>query len=143
MWLAGLAPRARRSAAGLLAAGVLVVSGALGARDALCEWPDRPETFDGFHGQDTLIGRAAARWDALGVVSVAPGLGHSPITIAAVRRWRLDPDAAAEPPRRRALRVRIAGPRDPGGGEGERRVETIRDGLGREWAVVWARRNRD
>ncbi|HEX4439357.1 MAG TPA: hypothetical protein VH854_04750, partial [Thermoanaerobaculia bacterium] len=137
IWLAGLAPGRLRSAAAIAAAGVLVVAGALGARDALRIWPDRPETFDGFHGQDTLIGRAAARWDRYGDVGIASGLGHSPLTIGAVRRWRLDPDAAGAPSARRGFRVRIAAPGDAGG-EGERRVETIADPRGTEWAVVWA-----
>ena len=61
-------PRARIAAprtAALARSGCSPSSGALGARDALADWPAAAETFDGFHGQDTLIGRAAARWDAL------------------------------------------------------------------------------
>ena len=139
MWLASLAPERRRRAAALAAVGVLALSGAIGARDALVAWPSRPETFAGFHGQDTLVGRAAARWDRYGTVEVAPGLGHSPLTIGAVRRWRLDPDGSPTPAAGRAFRIRIAPPSD-GGEAGERRVETVADGWGREWAAVWARR---
>jgi len=139
LWLAGLAPPGRRSTAALVAVALLVLSGALGARDALAVWPWRAETFDGFHGQDTLIGRAAARWEAFGAVEVAAGLGHSPLTIGAVRRYRLDPDAAGRPAAPRGFRVRIVPPAEARR-EGERRVEEIRDGWGREWAVVWAAR---
>jgi hypothetical protein len=137
LWLAGLAPPSRRSAAALGAVGVLLVSGALGARDALLEWPGRPETFVGFHGQDTLIGRAAARWGRYGDVEVAPGLGHSPLTIGAIARHRLDPDAPPAPASPRGFRVRITAPSDAARA-GERRVETVRDAWGRDWAVVRA-----
>ena len=141
MWLAGLAPERRRRAAALAAAGALAVAAALGARDALVVWPDRAETFDGFHGQDTLIGRAAARWDRYGRVEVSGGLGHSPLTIGGVRRWRLDPPATAPSaaPAATRLRVRIASP-GQAGLPFERRVEIVRDGSGKDWAEVWARR---
>ena len=140
LWLAGLAPAKHRSTAALLAVGALAVSGALGARDALADWPWRADTFDGFHGQDTLVGRAAARWDAFGTVEIAAGLGHSPLTIGAVRRYRLDPDAAGPPASPRGFRVRIVRPEEPGRAR-ERRVEVVGDGWGRVWANVWAERD--
>ena len=59
-------PPGRRRAAALAALGAFAISGALGARDALAVWPERAETFDGFHGQDTLLARAALRWEASG-----------------------------------------------------------------------------
>ncbi|MEO8190475.1 MAG: glycosyltransferase family 39 protein, partial [Acidobacteriota bacterium] len=71
-------PAARRAIA-MAAVGALAVSGALGARDALVEWPARRDTFDSFHGQDTLLGRAAARWESFGRVAVEEGTEHSPI----------------------------------------------------------------
>ena len=140
MWLAGLAPPSRRSAAALGAVGVLIVSGALGARDALRLWPERAETFVGFHGQDTLIGRSAARWERYGSVDVSPALGHSPITIAAIRRYRLDPDATPVPRAAPRFRIRVAPPGEAGR-PGERLVETIADPRGTEWARVWAEKS--
>ena len=79
--LIALFGRARRRVASIAAIGLVAISGALGARDALARWPQRRETFDGFHGQDTLIARAAIRWERYGGVAVAPVFGHSPITI--------------------------------------------------------------
>jgi hypothetical protein len=117
-------------------------------RDALLRWaPDRA-TFDGFHGEDTLIGRAAARWERYGVVSVALRLGRSDATIDTVRRYRLDPEwkdplpraAPSRESRRPALQRRFRVTR-PGAfpAPGERLVECVQDDWGREWAVVLAR----
>jgi hypothetical protein len=53
-------PTLRRTA-GVAALGLLTIVGAAGARDALANWPLRRETFDHFHGQDTLLARAALR----------------------------------------------------------------------------------
>ncbi len=130
-----------RRAAAIAAVGVVAVSGALGARDALAVWPVQRETFDAFHGQDTLLGRAAARWETFGPVSVESGTEHSPITVDAVRRYRLDPDRAAPgmpllasiSPRA----FRVAAPRSAPRG-GERVVERVRDAWGRDWGVVLA-----
>jgi Dolichyl-phosphate-mannose-protein mannosyltransferase len=137
--LAGAVPPGSRRTAAVVAAGLFAVGGAFGARDALVEWPARRETFDGFHGQDTLIGRAAARWSEFGGVSVDRGLGHSPVLLDTVVRYRLDPDR----PREGALgagntasrRFRVAAADTPIR-EGERRVERIVDAWGRAWGVV-------
>jgi hypothetical protein len=137
--LVGAAPVGRRRVATLLAVGAIAISGALGARDALGLWPERRETFDGFHGQDTLIGRAAARWEERGDVLVQPGLGHSDILVTAVRRYRLGaPPPAAKSLPLTARRFRIVDPHAPPE-EGERVVERIGDGWGRPWAVVLGR----
>ena len=141
LWIIGRARPGRRRAAALAAVGALAVGGALSSRDALVRWPAHRATFDGFHGQDTLIGRAAARWDAFGEVELAPGLGRSHLAIEAVRSYRLDPDASpsAQPLGSPRLRVRIAAaataPLAP-----ERVVERVRDAFGREWARVLASR---
>ncbi len=137
--LLALLPASRRRAGAIAAIGLLAVSGALGARDALAVWPQRLETFDGFHGQDTLLARAALRWERYGTVTVAPGIGHSEITIGGIRRYRLDPDLAQEPPP--ALRGRVFRIEKPGAaaGPGERLVERLRDAWGRDWAVVFGR----
>jgi hypothetical protein len=141
LWLVARVPPARRRAAAIAAVGAVAAGGALGARDALVRWSEHPETFRGFHGQDTLIGRAAARWDAFGDVEIARGLGHSPIAIEAVRRYGLDPDraSAAVPPStgQRSLRIAVPGSVP---GTGERLVERVEDPWGRPWAVVLARR---
>ncbi len=139
LWIVGRARPDRRRVAAIGALGALAVGGALSARDALVRWPAHRATFDGFHGQDTLIGRAAARWDAVGDVRIAPGLGRSALAIEAVRAYRLDPDApsAARPSVVPRLRARIAA----AGAipfAGERVVERVRDGFGREWARVLA-----
>ena len=144
MWLLGLVRDSRRHLAAVGATGALAVAGAFSARDAVVVWPSHRATFLSFDGQDTLIGRAAARWETLGPVEIPSGLGHSPLAIEAVRRYHLDPDRpaglrSAAPAR---LRARIV---EPGTSPrpGERVVERIDDGWGRRWAVVLARRAGD
>jgi hypothetical protein len=139
LWIVGLVPARARRAAALAAVGAVAVHGALSARAALMLWPAHPETFRGFHGQDTLIGRAAARWSRYGEVEIARGLGRSPLTIEAVRRHGLDPDLAPGeiPPAGRRCRIVPASERP---GDGERPVERVADPWGRIWAVVHARR---
>lgn len=136
--LVGALPAHKRRAAAAAAVGLLAVSGALGARDALLEWPLRRETFESFAAQDYLIGKAAARWEDLGEVRVSSGLGSSPITIDAVRRYRIGVGAPVR--RRGAARLFRVVPPGAGAGPEERVVERVRDGWGREWAVVLGRR---
>ncbi len=138
--LLALIPASRRRVGAIAATGLLAISGTLGARDTLVIWPARLETFEGFHGQDTLIARAALRWEQYGSVAVAPDIGHSEITIGGIRRYRLDPDFAAPAPsirRDRAFRIEEheTVPRP-----GERVVERVRDAWGKEWALVLGRR---
>ncbi len=131
-------PEGRRRAASIAALGLLAVSGTLGARDALLVWPHGRETFDGFHGQDTLIARTALRWEPYGPVTISPVLGQSAITIGEIRRYRLDPDLSRQQPLRDRRNFRIvpaATPLEPG----ERLVERVRDAWGRLWAEVLAR----
>lgn len=140
--LVGLVPAARRRAAVLAAVGLVTISGTLGARDALLRWPERPETFAGFFGQDTLLGRAIARWDRFGTVAVDPGVGYAPVTFETIRRYRLDPDGAKLAGRaagsgKRAFRVAVPG---TAARAGERRVERIADAWGRDWGCVYGRR---
>ena len=138
LWLVGRVPPRARRAAAIAAVGAVAVHGTLSARAALILWPSHPETFRGFHAQDTLIGRAAARWSRYGEVEIARGLGHSPIAIEAVRKYDLDPDFVAGPPLRSQRRCRIL---PPGAApeEGERIVERVVDPRGRPWAIVVAR----
>jgi Dolichyl-phosphate-mannose-protein mannosyltransferase len=136
----GWVPAARRRVAALAAIGLVAISGALASRDALLRWPVLHETFDGFHGQDTLLARAMVRWERYGEVRLAPDLVHSHITVEGIRRYRLDPDLPPAPPARaagRGFRIVLPGvPRRPG----ERLVERIGDAWGREWGWVYGAR---
>lgn len=134
----GWVSTARRRVAALAAIGLVAISGALAARDALLRWPALHETFDGFHGQDTLLGRAMVRWERYGAVRLAPDLVHSLITVEGIRRYRLDPDLPpgalpALAPGRGFRIVPPGVPRRPG----ERLVERIGDAWGREWGWVY------
>jgi hypothetical protein len=141
--LVGAAAPGRRRVVAIAAVGLIAAAGLVGLKQALLEWPGRRATFDSFHGEDTLVGRAAARWDAFGRVEVAPGLGRNDTTIATVRRYRLDPDAAPTPAGRDRAgsprSFRVAPPRTQAS-PSERAVERVRDAWGREWAVILARR---
>ena len=123
-------PEFRRLAA-LAAVGLVGVSGVLGARDALLVWPEHRATFDSFHGEDTLLGRAAARWQSFGDVSVEKKLGRSDLTIETVRTYRLDAEPPPSPASigHRARTFRVARPGAPAGA-GERTVETRARPLG-------------
>src|SRR5262249_34672170 len=105
----------------------------------LVEWPDRPETFEGFHGADTLIARAALRWERLARVDVAPGLGHSDVTIEAIRRPRLDPDGPPAAPPRPGRSGAVPAPRTHPEA-GERLVERVTVPGGGVAALVYARK---
>jgi hypothetical protein len=143
--LIGLSSAPRRRAAAIAAAGLLAIAGARGAHQALAQWPARRATFDSFHGEDTLIGRSAARWERYGGIEVEAGLGRSDLTIDTVRRYRLDGEIARGPgpegaPAIGARRFRIAAAsRSPLAGE--RVVERVRDAWGRDWAIVFGRRD--
>ena len=138
--LLALFPRSRRRAAAVAVLGLVAVSGVLGARDALGVWPQRRESFDGFHGQDTMLARAALRWEPYGSVTVSRGLAHSAITIEGIRRYRLEPrppsSSPAGPP---ARSFRIVPPDTPATSS-ERAVERLRDAWGRDWGVVLGRK---
>jgi hypothetical protein len=136
------APSDRRRTWAIALVGVVAVAGAIGAREALVDWGRARSTFEHIFGEDTLLGRAAARWDHYGSVSVAKGLGHSPLAVDAVRFYRLDPDASAstEPAPGRGDRSFRIGPPTTEPGPDERVVERVRDGWGKDWAVVLGRR---
>jgi hypothetical protein len=141
--LAGIAPAGRRRAWTLAIVGGAVVASGWGAHEFLA-WSRDRGTFDGFHGQDTIVGRAALRWDAYGNVRIDSRVPHDPVTVYVIRRYRLDPDDRGGrgdfwSPRRTGRLFRIAPPEtDPD--TGERAVETLRDGWGRDWGIVFARR---
>jgi hypothetical protein len=135
----GMFGPAKRRTAGIALAGLLTIASAIGARDAVIRWAESRVTFDDFGGQDTLLARAAARWDRYGTVALDSNLGENPLTIVGARKYRLDPARDAESAgetRRRTFRI-VA----PGSAlqEGERLVERIEDAWGREWGMVYGR----
>jgi hypothetical protein len=139
--LLSFAPSDRRRPWAIVLVGIVVVAGAIGARESLVDWGRARSTFEHISGEDTLLGRAAARWDRYGSVSIAKGLGHSPLAVNAVRLYRLDPDApASEPAPGRGDRSFRIGLPSAGPGPDERVVERVRDSWGRDWAVVLGRR---
>ena len=148
LWILSRVPVGWRRIAAILGVGVLGWVGLAGARDAILKWAPDPGTFASFYGQDTLIGRAAARWDRLGSVRVDHALGHSPDaaevgTVELVRRFRLDPQDPGHgmmsgAPRARQRSFRVASPQTSPEA-GERIVERVQDGWGKTWAVVLGR----
>ncbi len=147
LWLLSFTRLARRRLWAFAVFGLLAAGSIAGARDTLLVWGESRETFEAFHGEDTLIARAAVRWESFGSVDVAPDLGfdprtHSPITIGVIRRYRLDPDEGpsamtpAPGKRNRVFRIVL-----PGGvrRSAERVVERVTDGWGRERATVLGR----
>jgi hypothetical protein len=139
--IVGLAPVRWRRAAALAVVGVFAVCGLVGIEQGLDEWPARQATFDGFNGEDTLVGQAAARWSRYGEVDVARGLGRSDTTVETVQHYALDFDAprpapAGRPDRRFSI---VAPASEPGASE--RVVERVNDLWGRPWAVVVASRS--
>jgi hypothetical protein len=108
------------------------------------------EASEGYQGRDNLLARSVARWQAWGWVSVdarlravlASGL---PVYLDALVRYHLagggapaaGPSADWSAQSRRRFRLAPAGTAPE---PGERLVERVRDGSGREWAVVLAAR---
>jgi hypothetical protein len=138
--------RSRRALA-LALVGLAAVSSAWGARDALVDWAEGRATFDGFGGGDTLLARAAARWDRFGSVELDTALAHYRLTVEGVRRYRLDPsreteDGRRETPKRESREFRVVAP-GTGTRNGERLVERVGDAWGREWGWIYGRRVED
>jgi hypothetical protein len=144
--LAGLWPAAGRRTVALGLVGLVAIQGALAARDALVVWGESRDTFDYFHGPDTLLARAAIRWSRYGPVEADLSLVHSAITYRAVREHRLDPEAKRwEPPGEETSSGRLFRIVPPGSEPrlGERRVERLGDAWAREWGAVLGRRESD
>lgn len=135
-----MAPASRRRAVALVLTGAIAISSVAGARDAIVVWAGSRTTFDDFWGEDTLLARAAARWDTYGTVDLDPDLGENPLTIAGVRRYRLDPDRqpVAGSGERATREFRIVAP-DVASRQGERLVERVADAWGRECGWVYGR----
>ena len=142
-----IATRARR-AAGIAVVGLFAVSGALAARDLFLRWGPMLETSEGYQGRDNLIARAVLRWMSYGRVEVDPRLtgvlaGGTTVFLEALVRYRMGgggspaPADGAGPRSRRIFRVAPAStPPAPQ----ERVLERVRDGTGKEFALVLGRR---
>ena len=148
LWLVQIVPRPSRRAAAIAAIGLLAVGGAIAARDALLVWAPSRRTADAYWGEFTLIGRAALRWQRFGAVELAPDFFYSRLVVGAIREFALDPDARDRerrfgapswPPAGRPRLFRVAASGSPPR-PGERRIEIVRDGWGRDYAVVYAHR---
>ncbi|MGH9368356.1 MAG: hypothetical protein ACRD3M_11845 [Thermoanaerobaculia bacterium] len=142
LWLVGLLPGRLRRAGALLAVGGLLVSGAHAAGDLLLWDRERP-MYVGLVGQHTSVGWAAARWERYGEVRLEPSPLYGLPTVETIRRHRILPrrEAAAAPPRGSRERVFRICPPGTSPGAGERAVERVRDGWGKEWAVIYGRAN--
>ncbi|MGH9318086.1 MAG: hypothetical protein ACRD1P_13385 [Thermoanaerobaculia bacterium] len=146
--LVGLFARRRRRFATIAALGLLGAAAVLGARDALFRWGESRDTFDAYGGESTLVGRAEIRWRRYGRVRLDPRLSYSSVVVDAIREYGLDPEEerartlffrSTLPAGRENRCFRITDPPTTPG-DGERRVEGLRDGWGREHAVVFASR---
>lgn len=137
-------PASRRRAAALALIGAIAISSVAGARDALGRWAGSKTTFDDFWGHDTLLAQAAARWETYGTVALDPALGKNRITIAGVRHFRLGTGRETGGGNQKTAGdserdFRIVAPGSPDR-PGERRVESVTDDWGREWAWIYGRR---
>jgi 4-amino-4-deoxy-L-arabinose transferase-like glycosyltransferase len=140
---------ARRRAA-IAIVGLFVISGALAARDVFVKWGPGLEVSEGYQGRDNLVARAVLRWQRYGPVEVDPDLATvlangTTLYVGLLVRYGLDasgfapasPSPAAGPASRRHFRVAPSGAQPA---PGERAVESVRDGNGKEAAVVLGRR---
>ena len=144
LWVVRLVPRPHRLAAALAVTGLAAVETAAGARD-LERWARARGTFNGFIGQETLVGRAALRWSRYGEVRLDFSGLYSPLVVDTIRRLAVAPRAEAVGPRPAAPSggrlFRFLAPGAPAP-PSERVVERVRDAWGREWAVVVGARRR-
>ncbi len=142
-----LAARARRAAA-IAIVGLFAISGALAARDVFLRWGPMLESWEGYQGRDNLVSRAVLRWQRYGSVEVDPAVAsvlanETTLYVDLLVRYGLDasgpsqgapaPSSGAARSPRRHFRVL---PASAALAPGERRVESVRDGRGTEWAVV-------
>lgn len=140
--------RARRAAA-IAIVGLFAISGALAARDVFLRWAPALEAAEGYQGRDNLVARAILRWQRYGLVERDATLARvlaneTDLYLDLLVRYRLDAGGSAAPapsvpPGMKALRlfrVALAGTEPK---PGERAVEHVRDGTGRDWAVVLGR----
>jgi hypothetical protein len=141
-----LAERSRRAAA-IAIVGLFTISGALATRDLFLRWGPMLEAWEGYQGRDNLVSRAVLRWQRFGPVAVDSAVASmlangTTLYLDVLVRYGLDaggsaragsPAPSGTSAARRRFRVL------PDGAPlatGERRVESVRDGRGTEWAVV-------
>jgi len=149
--LLSLFPTRLRRAAGIAAVGLFLISGALAARDLYLRWGPMLEVSEGYQGRDNLLARAAQRWQRYGWVSVDPGLSSVlangiPVYLDALVRYQLagggsrpsGPGAEAGTQSKRRFRLALVGTLPSAS---ERLVERVRDGNGKEWALVFGGRD--
>jgi hypothetical protein len=142
--LLSAAPPGARRVWGTAILAATVACSAWGVHEFLL-WSRAQETFVGFHGQDTIVGRAAIRWDAFGRVELDSRVPHDPVTVYVIRRYRLDPDDRGGRtefwktlPTGRVFRIAPAG---EVARPGERIVERLQDAWGTPRGVIFARRS--
>ena len=141
-----LVPVPLRRVAGIAAVGLFLFSGGLATRDLYLRWGPMLEASEGYQGRDNLIARSVERWQSYGWVSVDPDLSsvlanRATVYLDALVRYQLaggasaasGPGAEAGAQSKRRFRIAPVGALP---GPGERLVERVRDGNGREWAVV-------
>lgn len=138
--------RARRAVA-IALVGLFAISGALAARDLFLRWGPALEASEGYQGRDNLVARAILRWQRYGRVERDPGLARilaneSNLYVDLLVRYGLDAGGSAPPAPSAAAVARISrrfrmAPSGAKPGPGERIVERLRDGTGRDWAVVF------
>jgi hypothetical protein len=143
LWTILLVRRAARPLLAIAVAGLLAAGSILSARDFFRDFGGSPGLDPS--GEDTVVGRAAVRWQRYGTVEVDPALIHFRGMVSAIRRYRLDPDDRGLPPH---LPVTSPTNREfrvvPPGAilrEGERAVELVRNGERMLAVVVGKRRS--
>ncbi len=141
LWTLLLVRRPGRRVLAMALTGLLAATSLLGARDFFRYFwtlPGRERS-----SETTLVARAALRWDRYGTVEIDPRLVHFKVMMAAIRRYRLDPENTGLPADSlpdvgtdREFRIVRPGtvPRP-----GERAVEVVR-GEGWTCAVVLGKR---
>jgi hypothetical protein len=141
LWTLLLVRRPGRRVLAMALTGLLAATSLLGVRDFFRYFwtlPGRERS-----SETTLVARAALRWDRYGTVEIDPRLVHFKVMMAAIRRYRLDPENTGLPAGSlpdvgtdREFRIVRPGtvPRP-----GERSVEVVR-GEGWTCAVVLGKR---
>jgi len=145
LWLLTLCPHSYRRALAIASLGGLAIFGALQTRQALWIWAEGRAAFDGFGGEDTLLGQTVNRWERYGPVQLDSALGHYALTIRGVRRYKLNPledrrywPAPSSLREDRSFRVVDA---RQALAPGERVVEWVQDAWGRRWGKVIGERS--
>ncbi|MGH9316212.1 MAG: hypothetical protein ACRD1P_03770 [Thermoanaerobaculia bacterium] len=142
LWFLGLVLTRWRRVGAWVVVGGLAVAGAQASSD-LVRWGQKRETYDSFVGQQTSVGQSAARWRRYGEVRIEPSRLYSARVVETIRRYgilpRREATAPAVPPSGSPRRFRLCPPVTRPS-PGERVVERVRDGWGREWAIVIGQR---